>query len=177
MKIFKKNLGNFTKINQFLSDILQVNVKGQSFKKYIRQIVNLAKSGDKDHAILILEALINTFSCQSQTEFFLLNGGTQSGIGVTGTNAFPKSGYCFFGWIRIERQDQNTTPDENKSICIYKFHAAKEGEIEFGINDSTLFYIVIVWNIFFRQQITKREGQNSKQIFLKNCFKKTLGIL
>lgn len=168
MKICRGNLGNFMKINEFLSDILEVNVKGQSFKKYIRQIVSFAKAGDRKYAILILETLINSFRSQSQTEFFLLQGNSQTGIGVTGTNAFPKSGYCFFGWIRIERPDQSTAFEENKSVCIYKFHSLKEGEIEFGFNENTLFYVVFkLCFLSIRSLIIKRKARNFKQIFHK----------
>ena len=90
-------------------------------------------------SILSLISVTLNFKCHS--EVFLFFGHHDSGLGIMTLKNLPKKGFCFCGFIRVERKDQSRLKSSNE-MTIFKL-SSSSCDIELLIKDGIFIYKVI----------------------------------
>ena len=112
-------------------------------------ISNLTVFGDpaippscqQSHVMTILNSLLQILTDDSHREVFSFSGKPGCGIGLVAQKKLPEKGYCFCGWIRVERVDQSLAESGSK-MTVFKLGASKNREIELFFKDGFLNYSV-----------------------------------
>ena len=91
------------------------------------------------HVSVLLDSFLTILSAESSREVFAFSGKPGCGVGLVARKSLPKTGYCFCGWIRVERADVA------EKMTVFKLGASKNREIELFFKDGYLHYSVCGW--------------------------------
>ena len=91
----------------------------------------------------LFKPIIRILSAKEQRSTFLFSGNLNSGISLY-VKKLPRDGYCCFGWIRAEAEDQGEKIDQNtqRQMSIFKFSHSKGGGIELFLTEKILYYTI-----------------------------------
>ena len=122
-----------------------VNISSFSLREFIRKLayINCPQDDYVEYAETVLDALLKMLKENSHREIFVFNGQSQAGVSVIPIRELPSDGYCFFGWIRVERQDQSYPNCHDSPMCIFRLATKGEGEIKLYLHHGSLFYMVL----------------------------------
>ncbi len=144
MKKYKEEREILTGIAQLLAETAIVNISSFSLREFIRKLAYLTNTQDNylEYTETVLDSLLKMLKENSHREIFVFNGQSQSGVAVVPIRELPSDGYCFFGWIRVERKDQSYPSRHESPMCIFRLATKGEGEIKLYIHHGNLFYHV-----------------------------------
>jgi hypothetical protein len=144
MSKYRSDLKLSRGLARLLTDTAIVNVSSYCMKEFIRQLARIEWDGEAnlDYVNTILDSMMAMQHDTAHREIFVFNGESQSGISLVPLRQLPKDGYCFFGWIRLERRDQSSQETTEGPMCIYKLGTGSGHEVELGLQDGVFYYTV-----------------------------------
>ncbi len=93
--------------------------------------------------LTVLDSLLQILrAAPAPRELFAFSGKPGCGIGLLARETLPKEGYCFCGWIRVERRDQSAGEEDGSRMTVFKLGASKDREVELFVRDGFLSYSV-----------------------------------
>ena len=131
IKIIPKSYSNFKSLIELCFNISKVNITNAGLKKFI----GLLKYSNTEHTMIILDTVLAMLKSTSPQEVFVFQSNRESGMDLC-SKSFPKDGYCFFGFLRLEPSSPY------KSMCIYKFVSESRSQISLFMRGSKLCYKV-----------------------------------
>ena len=136
---FKEDPTILPQITDFIIKTSEVNISSKSFKAFLGAIAHVRTFSKENETYLAtsFKALLKITRQECRRDLFAFNGQPNSGLNIQLKKEIPKDGFCFFGWIRYER------PQNNK-MCIFKLGLIKTHEIEFFLQDCFLHYSVLL---------------------------------
>ena len=95
---------------------------------------------DLEYSRVMLNATLEYLNEPCFKELFLFTGQPGCNIALLETK-IPNEGYCFFGWIRLEKKDQ-TSYAGDEAMRIFKFKTQDSSEIDLSLVDRIFCYTV-----------------------------------
>jgi len=140
MKKYRLDIEIMKGIARLLADTAVANMSSSSQREFIQKLslLNTPEPGFVEYADNILDSIVRMIETNSHREIFVFNGQSQSGVSVVELKELPSTGYCFFGWIRVERKDQSSFTDSANDfpMCIYRLATKGEQEIKLYIDSN-----------------------------------------
>ena len=139
---YKKNKQLLEALAQLLCETCVAVTTPATMKKFLRRSATLT-TGDVtelEYSLLFLHAISVAIREKNHKEVFGFSDKGWSGVALT-KFMMPKEGYGFFGWIRLEGVYCKSTTAEEE-LCVWRFLAENEYEVELMIVDRKLAYSV-----------------------------------
>ena len=129
--------------SRLLALTASVNVQNGCLRSYLRSAMTIRPESDRkdfDYSRTLLDAFISMLKVPAPREVFAFSGQAFSGVSLVGKVSIPESGYCFFGWIRLERTSE---PELRPvSMCVFRFATAEGCEVELSVVEKRFVYTV-----------------------------------
>lgn len=142
MKRYQNTSRTLSAIAHILTKTAAINVSSGNLKEFIGLFKHFkwGKEDNLEYIEIILNSLLEMITQRNEEELFVFRG--DSGMILESKKILPKEGYCFLGWIRLERP-QKFAQEEAKKMCIYKFTGiANKIEVGLYLESNMLHYSV-----------------------------------
>ena len=104
MKRFQRDSQAYEALFGIFSKTAAFNVSSTNLKEYIGQIKTIKDKGKRNFAYIerVINLLNEMISQKAENELFIFPGDDLSGLIMEPKKSFPKEGFAFFCWIRVE---------------------------------------------------------------------------
>ncbi len=146
MRRFGDGPETLSAISGLATNAASVNTSSQCMKSIIAELAvyndpRIDPAAKQARVLAVVDFLQRALSAESHREVFSFSGKPGCGIGLLARKSLPSKGYCFCGWIRVERADQSMSGTRGK-MTVFKLGASKSREIELFVRDGFLHYSV-----------------------------------
>ncbi len=97
---------------------------------------------DFDYCKTLLDSFLGMLQVPAPREVMVFSAQPRSGVSLIGKVSVPESGFCFFGWLRLEKQDKHCEEAKGEHMCVFRFSAAEGAEAELWLEQRQFCYSV-----------------------------------